>query len=234
MISAMRRPGRKAIAAGVGALLALGTATVAWGAPATIVAGNSEDYSQPQYIQSQGERSVFRNVEVGVAHNVTSNGRIGGGRLFRSATIVGSASGTQAPVSGTQYLTQGDYTFFCSVHPDMEATLRVNGAGTPVRRPAFRLAILTRTLEKAQNTGRVRVKIRGLTKSENVTLHLRFGKRQLGTKRNVDVNPGQVRRPFIQLTRAGMARIAGREQAKLKLVGIVPFGKTRAVKKLLK
>jgi plastocyanin len=234
MISAMRRPGRKAIAACAGALLALGTAGVAWGAPATIVAPDSIDYSQPLYTQSQGDRSVFRNNDNGMAHNVISNGRIGGGRLFRSATITGSLAGTQAPVSGTQYLRQGDYTFFCSIHPNMEATLRVTGAGDPVPRPAFRLAIITRRLEKAQNTGRVRVKIRGITKSENVTLHLRFGKRQLATKRNVDVAPGQVRRPFMQLTRAGMARIAGREQAKLKLVGTVAFGKTRAVKKLLK
>jgi plastocyanin len=231
---AMRRPGRKAIAAGAGALLVLATAGVAWGAPATIVAGNSADYSQPLYTQSQGDRSVFRNIESGVAHNVTSNGRIGAGRLFRSATIVGTNTGTQAPVSGTQYLRQGDYTFFCSVHPNMEATLRVTGAGDPVPRPAFRLAILTGRLEKAQNTGRVRVKIRGLTKSDNVTLKLKFRKALLGTRRNVDVRAGQVRRPFIQLTRRGMARIAGREQAKLKLVGIVPFGKTRAVKKLLK
>jgi hypothetical protein len=232
MINSMRKPGRRiGLVVGLVAVSAGLLASSASAAPLPILATNSSDFEAEIYTMPQGTKAAFHNAEVGVSHNVTSNGRIGAGRLFLSPTFPGDATRT---VRGTQYLTTNDYVFFCSVHPTMRSVLRVTGAGEPVPRPAFRLAILTRRLERAQNTGRVRVKIRALTKSENVTLRLRFRKRQLGIKRDIDLRAGQVRRPFIQLTRAGMNRIAGREQAKLKLVGTVPFGKTRAVKKLLR
>jgi plastocyanin len=233
MISSMRMPGRKTKVASLAAVAVLSASAVAWGAD-TIVAGNSLDYSQPLYTQSQGERANFRNIDSGTPHNVVSNGKLGGKPLFRSSTITGSAAGTQTPVSGTQFLVSGDYTFFCDVHPNMEATLKVNNSGTPVARPSIRVAILTGSLAKAQNSGRVRVKVRALTKSDNVALKLKLGAKLLASKSNIDLAPGQVRRPLLRLGARARSRLAGRNQAKLTLVGTVPFGKARTAKKLLK
>jgi plastocyanin len=233
MIKPMRMPGRKKAVASLAAAAALSASAVAWGAD-TIVAGNQLDYSQPLYTQAQGERANFRNIEPGIPHNVVSNGKIGGKPLFRSSTIPGSVAGNQTPVSGTQFLVAGDYTFFCSVHPNMEATLKVNATGTPVARPSIRVAILTGSLAKAQNSGRVRVKVRALTKSDNVALKLKLGAKPLASKANIDLAPGQIRKPLLKLSAAGKRRLARRTQAKLTLIGTVPFGKSRTVKKLLK
>jgi len=232
MIRSMGTPGRRiALVLGLSVLGAGLLAQSASAAPLPILATDTLDFESEEYTMAQGTKAAFHNAEVGVPHSVVADGQLAGSPLFRSPTFPGDAT---RQVSGTQYLTTGDYTFFCSVHQNMRAVLRVTAAGTPVPRPAFRLAILTGTLEKAQATGRIRVKIRGLTKSDNVTLKLRLGAKLLGMKTGVDVRAGEVRRLFVNLTRRGRARIAGREQAKLKLVGIVPFGKTRAVKKLLK
>src|SRR5207244_10584611 len=53
--------------------------------------------------------------------------------LCKSETIKGD--GTQVPVVGTQQLKTGTYTFHCSIHFFMTATLHVTDKGTPLPPP---------------------------------------------------------------------------------------------------
>jgi hypothetical protein len=43
--------------------------------------------------------------------------------------------GESAFVEGSQYLTTGHYTFFCTLHQNMKGTVHVTGNGTPQQRP---------------------------------------------------------------------------------------------------
>jgi plastocyanin len=231
MIGWMRKPGKPA--ALVLAVCIAGGAIVAataLGAAETIRAANALDFESADYATDQGETVTFDNADPGVPHNVTASGKIGGKPLFESPTVTGAAS---TVVNGTQYLTTGSYTFFCSVHPNMEATLNVTGAGTAVARPNISVAILSGKLAKVRG-GKARVKVKAVTKSDNVALKLKLGSKQLASKSNIDLAAGQVRKLTLKLGRKARNRLAGKSKAKLKLVGSVPFGKTRTVSKLLK
>ena len=88
------------------------------------------------YTIDQGEKLFFKNadsVSPGM-HNVTAatNGP-DNGPLFKSDTIPGD--GTEVPVVGAQQLTHGQYTFMCTIHPFMQATLTVTDKGTPLPPP---------------------------------------------------------------------------------------------------
>ncbi|MFN2615736.1 MAG: plastocyanin/azurin family copper-binding protein [Thermoleophilaceae bacterium] len=89
-------------------------------------------YSPSRVTIDQGEKVVFENDD-SVEHNVVSADYApDGSRLFRSDTIGG---GLSTSVSGTEYLTTGDYDFFCSLHRGMRGVLSVTGAGAPLPRP---------------------------------------------------------------------------------------------------
>jgi plastocyanin len=98
-----------------------------------IQAAPANRYTTPTVTMDQGERLTFQNLDV-VGHDVNSN-RLGpdGRRLFRTPVI---GPGNETFVEGSQYLTAGSYGFYCSLHPEMEGTLNVTGAGTPATRPA--------------------------------------------------------------------------------------------------
>ncbi len=227
-----RRAKSTAIAVLVCVIGATVAAATAWGAVLPIRATDSvTDFESALYTMDQGQKASFNNTGPGIPHNVTANARISGQRLFRSKTIT---DGATAPVNGTQYLTTGDYTFICSIHPVMQATLQVTGAGTPVARPKVSVAILSGQLAKVANTGKARVKVRALTKSDNVTLKLKLGSKMLASKANIDLAPGQVRRLTLKLGRRACNRLAGKDQAKLTLLGSAPFGKTSSASKLLR
>src|SRR5689334_13849843 len=127
----MRRPGsagkKRWFIAGLTAAALLLVAGYAFGA-APIVAQPDNTYSAPSYTINQGEVATLQ--VTGSDHNATATQKGPDGMaLFRSPTITGG----QTQVNGTQYLTGGTYTFFCTVHPQtMQATLVVSGAGTPV------------------------------------------------------------------------------------------------------
>jgi len=226
----MRKPGALALALCSLGVLAAAQAASAASLPIRATA-STLSYESPTYAMAQGVKASFHNAGVGVPHNVTANGKLSGKPLFRSPTISGDGG---TAVSGTQYLTTGDYTFFCSVHPPMQATLQVTGAGTPVARPSIRVSVLSGKLAKVQSTGKVRVRVRALTKSDNVALRLKLGAKQLASKANIDLAAGQVRNLVLKLGRKARNRLAGRSQAKVTLIGTVPFGKTRTASKLLK
>ena len=232
MVKVMRNPrGRVGIAAAGACALALGAAGLAWAVPPPIVAVDSNDFAAEVYDIDQGERPTFQNNEVGIPHNVTATGRIGGGPLFRSATITGVNS---AQADGTQYLTQGSYAFICSIHPNMQATLQVSGAGTPVARPRIAVKILTGKLKRVRKRGRVAVRIRAFTQSNGASLRLTLANRFAGRRAGINLAAGQSRRVVIKLTKKARKRLARRRRAKAVLVGSVPFGAKARASRVLK
>ena len=74
------------------------------------------------------------------------------------------------PVDGTQFLSAGDYTFFCTIHPStMQATLHVAGAGAPLARPSATVSLRTRTISKALKKGFL-VGVNATTKDDGVSI----------------------------------------------------------------
>src|SRR3954471_4485508 len=108
-------------------------------------------YNAATYTMNQGERPSFTDGGAN-QHNVTARTNGPDKRaLFSTPTING---GQQAAVDGTQYLTAGTYTFFCTIHPtEMQATLVVTSNGTPQARPTASLTSKTKTISKALKKG---------------------------------------------------------------------------------
>jgi hypothetical protein len=70
-------------------------------------------------------------------------------------------------VEGTQYLTTGSYSFYCTIHAFMVGTLHVSANGTPRPRPggggggapALRLALPAASLASLRHSGKLRVTV---------------------------------------------------------------------------
>ncbi len=157
MIAAVRRGLGRGLAVAV--LASLVGATNAW-ADGTITAHPPNQFGSAVTTIDQGEKVTFQNMDI-VGHDVTSN-QTGdsGAPLFRSAFV---GPGSSGPVEGTEYLTTGNYDFFCSVHPGMEATLEVTSAGTPVPRPqpaGVAVKIVSRSLDRVLESGKLKLKVR--------------------------------------------------------------------------
>jgi plastocyanin len=97
-----------------------------------IDAAPSNRYTTTLVEIDQGERLVFRNNDV-AAHDVTAEPKGADGKPLFSTPLINR--GEQADVAGAEYLTTGEYTYFCTAHQNMRGTLRVNTAGTPKPRP---------------------------------------------------------------------------------------------------
>ena len=111
----------------VGAALAVAGAL--WAAPAlgdaTITAGPLPDtYAATDVTIDQGQTVTFQNSDQsGALHDVTADKAGSDGQaLFKSDTI---ETGKTAPVKGVEFLTTGDYTYHCSVHPFMRGAFKV-------------------------------------------------------------------------------------------------------------
>lgn len=104
---------------------------IAW-ADQTIQAAPPNRFSTTEITMDQGERLVFRNGDT-VSHDVTASVTSADGKpLFKTATV---ASGKDAFVEGSQYLTEGHYDFYCSIHPNMKGSIHVTANGTAQPRP---------------------------------------------------------------------------------------------------
>ncbi len=159
------------------ALVALGAmlyASIALGA-APIIGQGDDFYSAPTYPIDQGEVAQFQ--VTGSTHNVTAiQAGPDGQALFRSPTISGGSTGVQ----GTQYLSAGDYTFFCTVHPTtMQATLHVTANGAPQARPSAQLSVRSKKLAKASKKG-ILVAITASAKVDGASLVAKLGKATIG------------------------------------------------------
>jgi plastocyanin len=143
---------RLAVPAIVTLVVALATAPAVASSDATIHAQSGSVYSPSRPTIDQGTHVVLENQD-STQHNIVSDDYSpDGSRLFGSST---TNPGSSAPVAGTEYLTTGSYSFFCSIHQGMRGTLVVSSAGTPVPRPqtpdrirpGLKLAVLTRSLD---------------------------------------------------------------------------------------
>jgi plastocyanin len=97
-----------------------------------IDAAPSNRYTTTLVEIEQGERVVFRNNDI-AAHDVTAEAKGADGKPLFSTPLINR--GEQADVAGAEYLTTGEYTFFCTAHQNMKGTVRVNTSGTPKPRP---------------------------------------------------------------------------------------------------
>jgi hypothetical protein len=175
------------------------------------------------YTTDQGEVGTF---QVTGTHNVTAHQTGPDGKaLFHSATISGGTTG----VLGTQYLTAGTYTFFCSIHPaTMQATLVVTGNGTPQARPHADLKLLSKKISKARRKGLL-VEIDTNTKIDGVNLVAKLGKSTIGTANALSLAAGQ-QFAVVKLSKSGKNKLSRRSKASITLSAVIPFGSPAAAR----
>lgn len=202
------------------ALVAFGAmvyAGIALAASQTIVGQIDSTYSLPTYTTDQGEVVPFQ--VTGDTHNVTARQNGSDGKaLFVSPTISG---GTTA-VQGTQYLSAGDYTFYCTIHPTtMQATLHVTSNGTPQARPSSSIKVTHRSVSQTIKKG-LKLNMTPTTRIDGVVLTAKLGKATIG-KKTVSLNEG-FNAPVIKLTKAGKSKLQGKKSAKVTVTASIPFG----------
>jgi hypothetical protein len=197
-------------------------------ASAPIIGLPDNTYSAPSYTIDQGEVAQLQ--VTGSSHNATAhqNGP-DGNSLFRSPTISAGNTG----VNGTQYLSTGDYTFFCTVHPTtMQATLHVSTNGTPQARPSATLALRTTKISKALKKG-LSVGINASTKIDGVGLVAKLGKATIGQANGLSLAAGQ-QVDVVKLSKAGKSKLRSKSKATVKVTAEIPFGSPASAKGKLK
>jgi len=182
-----------------------------------IVAGPTESYSAATYNTDQGAVVPFR--DDGGTHNVTARQTGPDGKaLFRSPTISGGAVG----VAGTQYLSTGDYPFFCTVHPTtMNGTLHVTGGGTALPRPAATLKGKKSSVATAIKKG-IKLTVNATAAVSDSTLTAKLGKTAIGKTTTSLVAGPQAKQ--VKLNKAGKSKLRGKSKAKVTVVADIPFG----------
>lgn len=174
-------------------------------------------YGKASFTIDRGTTAIFQNQDPGTSpHDVFSvDSGAKNKPVFSSAQInVG-----QTPVNGTDSLGAGTYRFFCTVHPtQMSGELVV----TPSASPTVAVTILSSKLGPVASSGKLKVKLRGLLASNNVSLTARVGKRKLGTIRGIDLSAGASRTVKLPLSRSGKNFLSGRGGAKVKVTAAPP------------
>jgi plastocyanin len=201
--------------AAIGAMVCSG---IALAASQTIVGTGGDTFTAATYTTDQGEVVPF-NV-TGSSHNVTAHQNGPDGKaLFRTPTISGGTTGVQ----GTQYLSAGSYTFFCSVHPStMQATLTVTSNGTPQARPSAQLSVRSRKLSKVSKKG-VQVAITSTAKVDGASLVAKLGKATIGQISSLSLAAGQ-QFATVKLTKAGKSKLSKKSKASVTVTADIPFG----------
>ena len=174
-------------------------------------------YGKASFTIDRGTTATFQNQDPGTSpHDVFSvDSGAKNKPVFSSAQInVG-----QTPVNGTDSLGAGTYRFFCTVHPtQMSGELVV----TPSASPTVAVTILSSKLGSVASSGKLKVKLRGLLASNNVSLTARVGKRKLGTMGGIDLSAGASRTVKMPLSRSGKNFLSGRGGAKVKVTAAPP------------
>ncbi len=218
------------------ALVALGLiASGAWavfqpvGATDNAYTGGSGGLT-PTYAMDQGDRPTLSNGGADT-HNVTSRQNGPDGHFLFSTPTIGG--GQQATIDGTQYLTAGTYSFFCSLHPtEMQATLVVSSNGTPQPRPQSSIKLKSGSkLAKAIKKG-IQVVMTPTTRIDGVTLTAKLGKSTIG-KSTVSLAEGW-NSPSVKLSKAGKRKLRGRDTAKVSVTADIPFGSPVSAKGTLR
>jgi plastocyanin len=205
------------LAIAVAALGAMVYAGIALAAGSTIVGQADNTFDANTYTIDQGQVAQLQ--VTGSSHNATANQTGPDGKaLFRSPTISGGAAG----VNGTQYLSTGNYTFLCTIHPStMQATLQVTGNGTPQARPQATLTGKKTSVAKAIKKG-ILVGVNASTKIDGATLTAKLGKTTIG-KATVSLAAG-AQTDRVKLNKAGKSKLRGKSKAKVSVIADIPFG----------
>jgi plastocyanin len=201
----------------------------AYALAADTITATDDRYSAPTYTMNQGERPTFANGGAN-QHNVTAQQNGPDKRvLFSTPTLNGGGS---AAVDGTQYLTAGTYTFFCTIHPTtMQATLVVTGNGTPQARPSATAKLRTKTISKALKKG-LQVAVTASTQVNGGTVTAKLGKATLG-KTGASLSAG-AQNVKLKLSKAGKSKLRKKSSAKVTVTVDVPFGAPATAKGKLK
>jgi plastocyanin len=212
------------------ALIALGAmvyAGIALAASETIVGTGGDIFTQPTYTTDPGE--VVQLQVTGSSHNATARQPGPDGEaLFRSPTISGGTAGVQ----GTQYLSAGDYTFYCTVHPTtMQATLHVTGNGTPQARPSAQLSVRSKKLAKVSKKG-ILVAITTTAKIDGASLVAKLGKATIGKVDGLSLAAGQ-QFATVKLSKAGKSKLSKKSKASVTVTATIPFGSPATAKSKL-
>ena len=191
---------------------------IAFAASQTIVGQADDTFTAATYTTDQGEVVPFQ--VTGDTHNATAHQNGPDGKaLFRTPTISGGTTGVQ----GTQYLTAGSYTFFCTIHPTtMEATLVVTANGSPQARPTATLAVRSKKLGKVSKKG-ILVAITASTKVDGASLIAKLGKSTIGKASGLSFAAGQSSQT-VKLTKAGKSKLKGKSKATVNVTADIPFG----------
>jgi plastocyanin len=217
---------RKAIAVPL-ALVSLALLPAGASAVADVIrSSGNQSFDKSTYNSGAGDLVQFQHTGGG-SHNVTSTQS-----LFSSATI---STGT-TPVNGTQFLAPGTYPFICTIHQNMQASLIVSasGGGAPVARPDIELKIISRRLDKVVAKGKLVLEVLAITRSDDVSVSARLGKKALGQITDLDLAAAQSSKVAMKLKGGITRRLAKLEKAKVKAEATVPFGDPDSATRVLK
>ena len=190
----------------------LGAAS-AW-ADETITARPVNQFASPVTTIDQGEKVTFTNLDIS-GHDVTAYQTGEDGKaLFGSALVSPASSG---PVAGAEYLTTGNYAFYCTLHPGMEALLEVTSAGQPATRPeteGLQVKVVSRSLDRVVESGKL--KLRVSSRRGSVLVGARAEKRKgalaLGSK-EVQFEERGERRVVLKLSEDARKALGKRDRA---------------------
>jgi plastocyanin len=220
----------------VAALLALTPAAAQ--ASTVIEAQTVWRYDMSMYTLAQGDALTFRNADSVSPgpHNVTSQDKGPDGKpIFASDTV---PNGKEVPVAGAQNLQAGSYSFFCTVHPFMTATLTVTAAGAPqspggsppssppppsardTRAPRLHASLIKTSLSRFVKTRRVSARV---ASDERVALSLRLSVKigsRVYTLARTEVpgaSAGATKTVVLRSSKSQSRRLRGARRAKLTL-----------------
>ena len=211
---------------GATSLLGVGIALAA----DTIMASDN-NFGPAPYNTEQGAVVPFQNSGFS-QHNVTATATGPDGKaLFRSPTTSGGASSS---VQGTQYLSAGDYSFFCTIHgPTMSGVLRVANSGTPQARPNATLTLVSKKISKVVKKAKLLVGVNMTAPVDGASLVASLGKATLGRGNSLSLRGGQ-QTVAIRLGKAAKNKLAKTSKASVTLSADIPFGSPASGKGKLK
>jgi plastocyanin len=222
-----------------GMIAAFTAASVLMTAPAAIadeeiVGATPNRYSNANVTIDQGEPLTFRNTDFAM-HDVTSDaaGDVNG-HLFASDTI---GSGSTSFVEGSQYLTTGSYTFYCTIHPaQMKGTLTVSSAGTPKPRPgtggappdttppALTVHALKASAKSLKKGNPLKLDL-GTSEGSTLTLTVKLGSLRAAHIRQGFTSAG-TRRIAVRLNKSARRKLRRGSRLKLSVSGVDAAGNT--------
>jgi plastocyanin len=223
---------RKAIALPL-AVVSLALLPASAGAVADVITNSGNQFSQATFNSGVGDLVQFQRLG-NAPHNVVSTQSSGGQPLFSSGAPI---SGGTSPVNGTQFLAPGTYPFVCEVHAGMKASLIVSassGGSTPAAKPDIEVEIISRKLDKVVAKGKLVLEVQAITRSDDVSVSARLGKKTLGERTNLDLAAGQSLKVALKLKGAVRRKLAALDKAKVTAQATVPFGEPDTAKRVLK